>query len=113
MFCSDTHLYAAHSGLCCHCQQLAHVSHYCGLQTLGPPLQVDSPKCSFCSSTQMASSGIAPPTAAEAAHQASRAELHRCLLCSSMTRFPRYNDVGKLLETRWAQADAACCWQLF
>lgn len=64
-------------------------------------VQVDSPDCSFCSSTQMASSGIAPPTPAEAAHQASRTELHRCGQCGSMTRFPRYNDVAKLLETRW------------
>jgi peptide-N4-(N-acetyl-beta-glucosaminyl)asparagine amidase len=44
--------------------------------------------------------GVAAPSAQEAAHGAGRTELHRCALCASTTRFPRYNDVQKLLETR-------------
>lgn len=29
-----------------------------------------------------------------------RTEMYNCRACGSTTRFPRYNDPGKLLETR-------------
>jgi len=47
--------------------------------------------------------------------EASRVELYQCDFCGRMTRFPRYNHPGKLLDTRkgrcgeWANAFALCC----
>lgn len=40
------------------------------------------------------------PNAEETADQASRVELYDCKECGAETRFPRYNNPGKLLETR-------------
>eukprot|EP00808_Paulinella_micropora_P015089 g21883.t1 len=63
------------------------------------------------------SAGVTGPTPTEAAHQTSRTELYRCqsAACSHLTRFPRYNDPGKLLQTRlgrcgeWANCFTLCC----
>lgn len=70
---------------------------------------VNSPECWSCGNeTTMV--GMAEPTDHELKHQASRVEQHDCNKCGASTRFPRYNDLGKLLETRkgrcgeWAQA---------
>lgn len=75
---------------------------------------VDQPPCAFCNSTTRLVQMVQPsPT--EAAHLAGRVELYRCTRCQSYTRFPRYNDPVKLLETRrgrcgeWANAFALCC----
>ncbi|DBA95296.1 TPA: hypothetical protein ACH3X3_013188 [Trebouxia sp. C0006] len=63
----------------------------------------------------MHASGMAAPTAEEADDNAGRVELHTCRSCSCITRFPRYNDPAKLLETRqgrcgeWANCFALCC----
>jgi len=44
-----------------------------------------------------------------------RVELHRCNKCGTVTRFVRYNDPAKLLETRegrcgeWANCFTLCC----
>lgn len=75
---------------------------------------VDQPPCAYChSSTRLVQ--MVQPSPTEAAHLAGRVELYRCSRCQSYTRFPRYNDPIKLLETRrgrcgeWANAFALCC----
>ena len=45
-------------------------------------------------------STLSRPTQSESAHGARRIELYRCCACQNITRFPRYNDPVKLLETR-------------
>ncbi|CDF39846.1 unnamed protein product [Chondrus crispus] len=70
---------------------------------------VNSPDCWSCGK-ETALVGMAPPTDHELKHGGSRVEQHDCQACGATTRFPRYNDAGKLLETRkgrcgeWAQA---------
>lgn len=44
--------------------------------------------------------GGCPPTLEEASSKASVVELYRCKECGAETRYPRYNDPAKLLETR-------------
>mmetsp|Transcript_4245 Transcript_4245/g.10277 ORF Transcript_4245/g.10277 Transcript_4245/m.10277 type:complete len:398 (-) Transcript_4245:704-1897(-) len=75
---------------------------------------VNSPPCDFCGSpTQIA--GMVQPSSEDLRHGASRVELHRCKTCGRGTRFPRYNDPGKLLDTRrgrcgeWANCFTLCC----
>jgi peptide-N4-(N-acetyl-beta-glucosaminyl)asparagine amidase len=76
---------------------------------------VDRPPCGACGSAATASAGGAPPSLLEAAHGAARVEVYRCAACAAATRFPRYNDAAKLLETRrgrcgeWANCFALCC----
>lgn len=70
---------------------------------------MNAPKCWSCD-TEMSMVGMAPPNASERNHDASRVEFYQCTRCAATKRFPRYNDVAKLLETRvgrcgeWAQA---------
>lgn len=70
---------------------------------------MNAPECWSCGS-ETAMVGMAPPTEHELKHRASRVEQHDCKKCGASTRFPRYSDAGKLLETRkgrcgeWAQA---------
>ena len=60
----------------------------------------NQPKCSKCGG---ATSGIGAtaPTPDERRYLAGHVELYRCS-CGTITRFPRYNHVEKLLETRTA-----------
>ncbi|KQK16125.1 peptide-N(4)-(N-acetyl-beta-glucosaminyl)asparagine amidase [Brachypodium distachyon] len=44
--------------------------------------------------------GMGNPLPSEIEFGASRVEIYRCNHCSSITRFPRYNDPSKLLQTR-------------
>lgn len=44
--------------------------------------------------------GMSAPSVEEAAFKASRVEVYQCMQCRTLTRFPRYNDPSKLLETR-------------
>jgi peptide-N4-(N-acetyl-beta-glucosaminyl)asparagine amidase len=44
--------------------------------------------------------GRATPNAEEIKWEASVIEVYNCPLCFTVTRFPRYNHPGKLLETR-------------
>ena len=75
----------------------------------------DKPKCKTCQNADVRHEGMAEPTPDEHAHGAGRVETYRCPLCSAVTRFPRYNDAVKLLETRtgrcgeWANAFTLIC----
>eukprot|EP00268_Persea_americana_P059451 TRINITY_DN7298_c0_g1_i2.p1 TRINITY_DN7298_c0_g1~~TRINITY_DN7298_c0_g1_i2.p1 ORF type:complete len:723 (+),score=144.26 TRINITY_DN7298_c0_g1_i2:233-2401(+) len=74
---------------------------------------VNSPPCDCCgSSTNGIGAGMALP--AETQFGASRVELYRCSSCSVITRFPRYNDPLKLLETRRGRCgEWANCFTLY
>lgn len=76
---------------------------------------VDKPRCGDCDNGETVSLGMTSPTAADLAFGASRVESFECVRCKALTRFPRYNDPGKLLETRrgrcgeWANCFTLCC----
>eukprot|EP00898_Chlorokybus_atmophyticus_P005249 jgi/Chlat1/5725/Chrsp38S05528 len=75
---------------------------------------IDAPACHVCSGPTVAT-GMGSPSEDDLRYGASRVELYRCSACGRITRFPRYNDPGKLLETRsgrcgeWANAFTLCC----
>jgi len=60
---------------------------------------VNQPNCDICAG-KTAGSGMGTPTDAENMWGAGRVELYKCSTCGHVTRFPRYNHPGKLLETR-------------
>eukprot|EP00752_Nemacystus_decipiens_P003103 g2874.t1 len=62
----------------------------------------NKPPCSACGARggNMQGKGECSPTPEEASAKASRVELYVCKDCGAETRFPRYNDPAKLLETR-------------
>ena len=60
--------------------------------------QVDPVRCDYCGGTSTRSEGMGQPSPEDLRHGAARVELHRCTACNMTTRFPRYNDVAKLLE---------------
>ena len=76
---------------------------------------VNSPSCVVCgSSTKL--TGTVPPVSEESAHLAGNVENYCCEAgCVQFTRFPRYNDPGRLLETRcgrcgeWANCFTLLC----
>ncbi|KAK8947343.1 Peptide-N(4)-(N-acetyl-beta-glucosaminyl)asparagine amidase [Platanthera zijinensis] len=74
---------------------------------------VNSPLCNNCGrATNNIGMGVPLPT--EDKFGASRVELYRCNYCSSITRFPRYNDPLKLLETRKGRCgEWANCFTLY
>ena len=75
----------------------------------------NSPSCVACgSSTKLI--GTVSPLPEESAHLAGNVENYRCEAgCAQFTRFPRYNDPGRLLETRcgrcgeWANCFTLLC----
>ena len=75
---------------------------------------VDAPPCVQCGGSTK-SVGMAQPDADELRWGASRVENYHCVTCNIHTRFPRYNDPEKLLETRrgrcgeWANCFTLCC----
>ncbi|XP_057798309.1 peptide-N(4)-(N-acetyl-beta-glucosaminyl)asparagine amidase [Salvia miltiorrhiza] len=74
---------------------------------------VNSPPCDSCNSETI-NQGMGIPTHSESHYGASRVELYRCKSCSSITRFPRYNDPMKLLETRKGRCgEWANCFTLY
>ena len=66
----------------------------------------NKPPCSACGARggNMQGKGGCSPTPEEASAKASRVELYGCKDCGAETRFPRYNDPAKLLETRNVRA---------
>ncbi|KAI3784297.1 hypothetical protein L1987_43394 [Smallanthus sonchifolius] len=74
---------------------------------------VNSPPCEGCGN-ETAIQGMGVANASETAYGASRVELHRCNTCSRTTRFPRYNDPIKLLETKKGRCgEWANCFSLY
>ncbi|KNC47643.1 peptide-N(4)-(N-acetyl-beta-glucosaminyl)asparagine amidase [Thecamonas trahens ATCC 50062] len=75
-----------------------------------------APVCRACGGGTQGAGAVAP-AAEEAAFGAAVTEIYRCPAagCGAETRFPRYNDPGKLLETRmgkcgeFANAFTLCC----
>ncbi|KAL6862155.1 hypothetical protein ACP4OV_016804 [Aristida adscensionis] len=60
---------------------------------------VNAPPCDSCGH-ETSNAGMGTPLPSEIEFGASRVEIYRCNYCSSITRFPRYNDPHKLLQTR-------------
>ncbi|EFJ50495.1 hypothetical protein VOLCADRAFT_103955 [Volvox carteri f. nagariensis] len=78
---------------------------------------VDTLPCHRCGSTATRFGGAAQPQPDDLAGGANRVELHHCSTCGTATRFPRYNDPGRLLQPgcrrgrcgEWANAFLLCC----
>ncbi|KAF8017974.1 hypothetical protein BT93_H3006 [Corymbia citriodora subsp. variegata] len=60
---------------------------------------VNAPPCEGCGG-ETVGQGMGRPLPSEILYGGSRVEIYRCTRCSRITRFPRYNDPVKLLETR-------------
>ncbi|XP_062265410.1 peptide-N(4)-(N-acetyl-beta-glucosaminyl)asparagine amidase [Platichthys flesus] len=75
---------------------------------------VNSLPCSRCGGPTENASSLSP-SSDDVRWGAQRVENHYCQLCRSSTRFPRYNNPEKLLETRrgrcgeWANCFTLCC----
>ncbi len=75
---------------------------------------VDAPICDYCMNKTFLVRTV-QPLEEEKTHKASRTEVYRCTVCHNETRFPRYNDPCKLLETRkgrcgeWSNCFGLCC----
>lgn len=75
---------------------------------------VNAPACKQCGANTTGV-GSAQPTPEELMFKGNRVENYRCTKCQSYTRFVRYNDPGKLLDTRegrcgeWANCFTLCC----
>ena len=76
---------------------------------------VTSPSCWNCGHNQTRAIQTTLPTPEEARYGAGRVEVFQCLQCGAQIRFPRYNDPGKLMQTRrgrcgeWANAFTCLC----
>ncbi|KAI9316425.1 hypothetical protein BX666DRAFT_1950459 [Dichotomocladium elegans] len=76
---------------------------------------VTLPPCDYCGSENVEELGRGEPTEDDIKWGARFVETYRCLVCRNITRFPRYNDCWKLLETRrgrcgeWANVFTLCC----
>ncbi|XP_016458163.1 peptide-N(4)-(N-acetyl-beta-glucosaminyl)asparagine amidase isoform X3 [Nicotiana tabacum] len=74
---------------------------------------VNAPPCDSCGN-ETRSQGMGVANSSETQYGASRVELYRCNSCSNITRFPRYNDPLKLLETRKGRCgEWANCFTLY
>ncbi|ETV85810.1 hypothetical protein, variant 2 [Aphanomyces astaci] len=77
---------------------------------------MNAPACRVCGAPDTLSiRQEGPVTPEEIAGEAGRVEVYECRLCQAITRFPRYNDPTKLLQTRtgrcgeWANCFTLCC----
>lgn len=69
----------------------------------------NKPKCDKCgddSHQQMI--GMSGPNDEEQKYQCGNVEVYKCEQCNTVTRFPRYNDPTKLLETRIGRCGEWC-----
>ncbi|XP_028770648.1 peptide-N(4)-(N-acetyl-beta-glucosaminyl)asparagine amidase isoform X2 [Neltuma alba] len=74
---------------------------------------VNSPNCHDCGNNTIGQ-GMADALPSETLYGAFRVELYRCTICSKFTRFPRYNDPIKLVETREGRCgEWANCFTLY
>ncbi|XP_047341537.1 peptide-N(4)-(N-acetyl-beta-glucosaminyl)asparagine amidase [Impatiens glandulifera] len=74
---------------------------------------VNAPSCDSCGN-ETENKGMGTPLLSEIRYGASRVEVYSCFGCSSITRFPRYNDPMKLLETRQGRCgEWANCFTLY
>ncbi|XP_059652725.1 peptide-N(4)-(N-acetyl-beta-glucosaminyl)asparagine amidase [Cornus florida] len=74
---------------------------------------VHAPPCDSCGNETI-NQGMGVSIPSETQYGASRVELYRCNTCSRITRFPRYNDPVKLLETRRGRCgEWANCFTLY
>ncbi|KAI8077639.1 hypothetical protein BDF21DRAFT_464092 [Thamnidium elegans] len=76
---------------------------------------VNNAPCDYCHSDKTKSIGYTQPTLDELRYDAHAVETYLCSTCNAVTRFPRYGDPEKLLETRrgrcgeWANCFTLCC----
>ncbi|WCJ43905.1 Peptide-N(4)-(N-acetyl-beta-glucosaminyl)asparagine amidase [Euphorbia peplus] len=74
---------------------------------------VNAPPCDGCGSDTI-NQGMGAALPSEIQYGANRVEIYRCSNCSRITRFPRYNDPLKLLETRRGRCgEWANCFTLY
>ncbi|KAK4759367.1 hypothetical protein SAY87_022498 [Trapa incisa] len=74
---------------------------------------VNAPLCESCGNDTVRQ-GMGSPLSSELQYGASRVELYSCRYCLGTTRFPRYNDPLKLLETRRGRCgEWANCFTLY
>ncbi|XVE89862.1 hypothetical protein DITRI_Ditri20bG0028700 [Diplodiscus trichospermus] len=74
---------------------------------------VNAPPCDGCGN-ETTVQGMGSPLPPEIQFGATRVELYRCKSCSRVTRFPRYNDPLKLVETRKGRCgEWANCFTLY
>ncbi|KAI9184912.1 hypothetical protein LWI28_002424 [Acer negundo] len=75
---------------------------------------VNAPPCDGCGGATTNQGMDTTPLPSEIQYGASRVELFRCNFCSRITRFPRYNDPLKLVETREGRCgEWANCFTLY
>ncbi|CAH2044606.1 unnamed protein product [Thlaspi arvense] len=74
---------------------------------------VNEPSCDYCGNKTIGQ-GMGNPLTSELAYGANRVELYRCTSCPTITRFPRYNDPLKLVETKRGRCgEWANCFTLY
>eukprot|EP00258_Populus_trichocarpa_P023348 XP_024439367.1 peptide-N(4)-(N-acetyl-beta-glucosaminyl)asparagine amidase isoform X3 [Populus trichocarpa] len=74
---------------------------------------VNEPPCDGCGNDTV-NQGMDAALPSETQYGAARVELYRCNSCSTITRFPRYNDPLKLVETRRGRCgEWANCFTLY
>ncbi|KAM7278541.1 hypothetical protein ACFE04_005675 [Oxalis oulophora] len=74
---------------------------------------VNAPPCDGCGNNTVGQ-GMGAPLPSESKYGANRVEIYRCTVCSVVTRFPRYNDPLKLVETKRGRCgEWANCFTLY
>eukprot|EP00249_Psilotum_nudum_P021566 c28155_g1_i2 orf=70-2052(+) len=74
---------------------------------------INAPCCLSCGA-ETSNVGMGQPNSEELKYGGNRIEIYRCQLCEKLTRFPRYNDPLKLIETRSGRCgEWANCFTLY